>query len=198
MATDALGKLPSCPGQWACPARPRPGRLAERIGVRTARGGISGSGYPKGIRAGRGGGIQEEQNRCASGRDCGFISPLTSNVSASWTGAVQFPGGDLCDGAAEWNHGIMAREQLQVFYTGRVQGVGFRATVKRVAHGYDVTGVIRNLPDGRVELVAEGDPPELEAFRQGIRDSGLGRFIRQEDARQTAALNEFRGFEIVR
>ncbi len=92
----------------------------------------------------------------------------------------------------------MAREQLQVYYSGRVQGVGFRATVKRVAHGYEVTGVIRNLPDGRVELVAEGDQGELLEFQQAIRDSGLGRFIRQEVARSNPAKNEFRGFEIVR
>jgi acylphosphatase len=92
----------------------------------------------------------------------------------------------------------MAREQLQVYYSGRVQGVGFRATVKRVAHGYDVTGFVRNLLDGRVELVAEGEPAELGEFQQAIRDSGLGHFIRQEEARRTAAENGFRGFEIVR
>lgn len=92
----------------------------------------------------------------------------------------------------------MARERLQVFYSGRVQGVGFRATVKRVAHGYEVTGTIRNLSDGRVELAAEGERAELADFQQAIRDSGLGRFIRQEHALYGPAQNEFRGFEIVR
>ena len=92
----------------------------------------------------------------------------------------------------------MAREQLQVYYSGRVQGVGFRATVKRVAHGYEVTGIIRNLPDGRVEMVAEGERAELFEFQQAIRDSGLGHFIRQEEARSNSVKNEFRGFEIVR
>ena len=92
----------------------------------------------------------------------------------------------------------MAREQVQVYYAGRVQGVGFRATVKRVAHGFEVTGVVRNLPDGRVELVAEGDRLELEEFQQAIRESGLRAFIRHEEARWAPAKNEFRGFEIVR
>lgn len=92
----------------------------------------------------------------------------------------------------------MARTQVQVYYAGRVQGVGFRATVKRVAHGYEVTGVVRNLPDGRVELVAEGERGELEEFQQAIRDSGLGHFIRNEDVRWAPPGNEFRGFDIVR
>jgi acylphosphatase len=91
----------------------------------------------------------------------------------------------------------MKRYQLHVFYAGRVQGVGFRYTVKAVAPGYEVTGTIRNLMDGRVELVAEGPKAELEAFQQAIRDSGLGRFIRQEQADWTEATGEFRGFEIV-
>lgn len=85
-----------------------------------------------------------------------------------------------------------------VMYSGRVQGVGFRYTVKQVAAGYEVTGTVRNLPDGRVELVAEGARDELEAFRTGIRDAGLGGFIRQEDAQWADARREFCGFEIVR
>ena len=92
----------------------------------------------------------------------------------------------------------MARERLHVFYSGGVQGVGFRATAKSVAHGFDLTGIVRNLQDGRVELVAEGERIELEEFQQAIRDSGLGHFIRQEEARWSPSKNEFRGFEIVR
>jgi len=92
----------------------------------------------------------------------------------------------------------MARERFHVFYSGRVQGVGFRATAKRVAHGFDLTGIVRNLQDGRVELVAEGERIELEEFQHAIRDSGLGHFIRQEEARWEPIKNEFRGFEIVR
>ena len=92
----------------------------------------------------------------------------------------------------------MAREQLHVFYSGRVQGIGFRATAKRVAHGFDLTGIVRNLMDGRVELIVEGERNELEEFQQAIRDSGLGHFIRQEESRWDKVKNEFRGFEIVR
>ncbi len=89
------------------------------------------------------------------------------------------------------------RRQMQIFYSGHVQGVGFRYTVKSVASGFEATGTIRNLSDGRVELVAEGTPDELEAFRKAIRQSGLERFIRNEDVRWSEAANQFRGFEII-
>jgi acylphosphatase len=84
-----------------------------------------------------------------------------------------------------------------VFYEGRVQGVGFRYTVHQIATGFDVTGWIRNLPDGRVELLAAGEADELEAFLQAIRDSGLGSFIRKEAASEVPAPAKLRGFEIV-
>lgn len=87
---------------------------------------------------------------------------------------------------------------MHIFYSGHVQGVGFRFTVKTVATGYEVAGVVRNLPDGRVELVAEGERNELEAFRAAIPDAGLSGCIRHEDASWTEARGEFRGFEIVR
>lgn len=51
-----------------------------------------------------------------------------------------------------------------VHFSGRVQGVGFRDTARRVARDFDVTGFVQNLPDGRVLLVAEGEEPELERY----------------------------------
>jgi len=90
------------------------------------------------------------------------------------------------------------RYRMQIFYSGRVQGVGFRYTTKMLALGYEVTGAVRNLPDGRVELLAEGTREELEAFRTGVQDSELGSFIRDEEMHWSDAKNEFRGFDIVR
>ena len=87
---------------------------------------------------------------------------------------------------------------MHIFYSGRVQGVGFRYTAKTVATGFDVTGTIRNLPDGRVELCAEGQREELDAFRQAIRDSGMEGFIRDETVSWHPASGGFRRFEIVR
>jgi len=90
------------------------------------------------------------------------------------------------------------RRRIQVLYSGQVQGVGFRYTVKSVATGFDLTGSVRNLPGGEVELIAEGAKDELEAFRRAIRESGLDHFIRQEEVSWQEASSEFRGFEIVR
>ena len=87
---------------------------------------------------------------------------------------------------------------MTVFYAGNVQGVGFRYTVITVANGFEVTGTVGNLPDGRVELVAEGMRDELEAFRRRIRQSGLRHFIKEETVGWGEATNEFCGFEIVR
>jgi len=92
----------------------------------------------------------------------------------------------------------MSRQRMTVFYSGRVQGVGFRYTVKSVTTGFDVTGTVRNLDDGRVELIAEGKREELDAFRTAVREAGLGRLIQGEEAIISAATGEFRGFEIVR
>ena len=86
---------------------------------------------------------------------------------------------------------------MQIFYSGWVQGVGFRYTAKTVATGFEVTGVVRNLPDGRVELIAEGAREELESFRDAIRGAGLAGFVRDESVNWNDAQNEFHGFEIV-
>ena len=91
----------------------------------------------------------------------------------------------------------MNRRRMQVVYAGHVQGVGFRYTVRQVASGFEVTGLVRNLLDGRVELVAEGDRDELESFRAAIRDAGLEAFIRQEAVTWSEPQGGLLGFQIV-
>ncbi len=85
---------------------------------------------------------------------------------------------------------------LQVFYEGRVQGVGFRYSVKHIAKGFNVTGWVRNLADGRVELQASGEPDELRAFLEGVRESELCALIKNESQNPLAAPPASRGFEI--
>lgn len=96
------------------------------------------------------------------------------------------------------NFAVQSRSQMRVHYSGRVQGVGFRHTARTVAAGFKVTGAVRNLPDGRVELVAEGERAELEAFAAAIRESGPGGFISDEQAQWRPAGGGFSGFEIAR
>jgi acylphosphatase len=57
---------------------------------------------------------------------------------------------------------------MQVFFSGRVQGVGFRARCREVSHGFQVVGTVRNESDGRVQMIAEGTLAELVAFRDAI------------------------------
>ncbi len=92
----------------------------------------------------------------------------------------------------------MNRCRLQIFYSGHVQGVGFRYTVKSLAAGFEVVGTVRNLTDGRVELIAEGTKEELNAFRAAIPEAGLAGCIRDEAVSWSEARGGFRGFEIVR
>jgi acylphosphatase len=69
----------------------------------------------------------------------------------------------------------------RVFYSGRVQGVGFRYTALDLAQGHAVAGFVRNLPDRRVELVAEGEADEVERFLEAVRRQLAG-YIHGESA----------------
>jgi acylphosphatase len=84
-----------------------------------------------------------------------------------------------------------------VWYTGHVQGVGFRAQVIGLARGYDVTGYVQNLADGRVYLHAEGDEGEVEAFTDQIAKS-LDGHIRGEEIKTFTGLRTCREFAIHR
>ena len=87
--------------------------------------------------------------------------------------------------------------RVNVHYSGRVQGVGFRYIVKSLVPGYEVLGTVKDLPDGRVDMVAEGQQVELEDFLQAIRDSGLRRNIQDEELVGGEAEDKFRGFNII-
>jgi acylphosphatase len=85
---------------------------------------------------------------------------------------------------------------VQVFYEGNVQGVGFRWSVRNVAKGFDVTGFVRNLGDGRVELQAAGEEEELSAFLEAILKSELRAHIKKHNESPLPDPPTFRGFEI--
>ena len=91
---------------------------------------------------------------------------------------------------------MCAHERLTAYFTGYVQGVGFRFTVLACARPYpQLTGFVRNLPDGRVQLVAEGPREALDAFLQDVRDS-MRSYIRDIDIHRTRARGEFTAFTL--
>jgi acylphosphatase len=93
--------------------------------------------------------------------------------------------------------GTGRQERRTVYYAGHVQGVGFRYTARAVAQQYDVAGFVRNLDDGRVEIVAEGRADEIDGFLKRLADE-LGRYIRHVDVNTSEASGEFGRFEIER
>ncbi len=82
-----------------------------------------------------------------------------------------------------------------VRFSGHVQGVGFRYTAVSVARGFAVTGYVRNTRDGRVELVAEGEPSEVERFVQAVQDE-MGGCVRDRQVITGPAAGEFADFGV--
>ena len=82
-----------------------------------------------------------------------------------------------------------------VFFTGRVQGVGFRFTTMEVARGFDVTGYIRNLVDGRVQLEVEGRKTEVDALVTALEERMHG-YIRKTERSADQRPAQFSGFAI--
>jgi acylphosphatase len=85
---------------------------------------------------------------------------------------------------------------LQVFYEGNVQGVGFRWSVRHIAKGFDVTGWVRNLADGRVELQINGEDGEVRDFLEAIAQSELHGLIRKQVENKLEKPVTVRGFDI--
>jgi acylphosphatase len=88
--------------------------------------------------------------------------------------------------------GIEAR---RVLYSGRVQGVGFRYTARRIAQQHAVSGFVRNLDDGRVELVAEGTPSEIDGLLKQIAEAMTG-YIRDVRIEAIAATGKYDSFDV--
>ncbi len=84
-----------------------------------------------------------------------------------------------------------------IYFGGRVQGVGFRFSAESIASRFAVAGYVRNLPDGRVELVAEGDKPELDRF-QGAVEQAMADHIKDTQACDGPACGEYLSFRIMR
>ncbi len=86
-------------------------------------------------------------------------------------------------------------ERRTVYYSGRVQGVGFRYTAESIARRYAVAGYVQNLCDGRVVVVAEGDGGELDRYLTELGEA-MGRNIRDTVSESGPATGDFASFSV--
>lgn len=87
-------------------------------------------------------------------------------------------------------------KRAHVFYSGRVQGIGFRYTVQDIAENLGIYGWVKNLEDGRVEVVAEAEENDLKEFLDKILKGPLGYYIKDADISWKKPLKKFNSFEI--
>ncbi len=89
----------------------------------------------------------------------------------------------------------MAIKRAHIFYLGKVQGVGFRFTAEAVARDLGVVGWVRNLRDGKVEVLAEGEETTLKEFLEKVTQEMAG-YIRDVEIYWEQPTGEFNDFGI--
>ncbi len=82
-----------------------------------------------------------------------------------------------------------------IFFSGRVQGVGFRFTAHRIANNFGLTGFVRNLPDCRVEILVQGSPADIEICLENIRETFSG-YIKDTQIEQVPLNSKYERFDI--
>jgi len=90
---------------------------------------------------------------------------------------------------------VPAAVAREVYYSGRVQGVGFRAAAVEIARDYPVTGWVKNLDDGRVQLLVEGKEEDVKKFLDAVRKRWKWN-IEKEDAEEKKPTGEYKTFSI--
>jgi acylphosphatase len=91
---------------------------------------------------------------------------------------------------------VPAQHRLQALMHGRVQGVSFRYYTQRRATELGLTGYVRNLWDGTVQVIAEGQRPELEELLAFLRVGPRAALVTQVEARWTTSTSDFHRFEV--
>ena len=84
-----------------------------------------------------------------------------------------------------------------LFFSGRVQGVGFRFTTNEIAKNFAVKGTVENCLDGRVKIVVEAESREIDCFIEAVRTSMSGR-IKQMERYESEPSYEFENFSVRR
>jgi acylphosphatase len=89
----------------------------------------------------------------------------------------------------------MSLKRAEAKFYGQVQGVGFRFTAEDIAAAYKLTGYVRNVPDGSVEVVVEGEEEEIKKFLGTLKEE-MGNYVSNVDLDWFPATNEFKRFSI--
>lgn len=89
----------------------------------------------------------------------------------------------------------MAIKRVRIFYSGRVQGIGFRFTAEAVARDLGIGGWVRNLRDGRVEVLAEGEEITLKDFLEKVAQEMSG-YVKHAEISWEQPTGEFDDFGI--
>ena len=102
--------------------------------------------------------------------------------------------GGVDDWRKKWqNCGMVAK---RICYRGKVQGVGFRYSVRQIAEGFTISGHATNQPDGTVEVFLQGDREEVEGMEKEIGVSHLAGFIREANGKEVESVPGLKGFQI--
>ena len=84
--------------------------------------------------------------------------------------------------------------RAHIFYSGRVQGIGFRYTAEKLAADLGLVGWVKNLPDGRVEILCEGPKDRIELLLRNIQQSELAAYIKKTQCDWEKPTHEFKEF----
>jgi acylphosphatase len=84
-----------------------------------------------------------------------------------------------------------------VYYSGKVQGVGFRATTAEIARDFPITGWVKNLEDGRVQLLAEGSEGAIDQFLKKVHDRWKDN-IENEEIKKQEASGKYKSFDVAK
>jgi len=89
----------------------------------------------------------------------------------------------------------MPQVAKHIIFVGRVQGVGFRFTAYHIAHRHQLTGFVRNMPDGTVEMLIQGSSEGIDNCIQDIKDSFAG-YIRETEIEDIPPDPRYKDFRI--
>ena len=90
----------------------------------------------------------------------------------------------------------MSMKQIHIFVTGRVQGVFFRQSTRVIAIKNNVNGWVRNLDDGKVEIVAQGETNNVDNLADWCKTGPANSRVDEFELKEESITDEFENFEV--